>query len=408
VSQTLNAPNIAVHGSSKKVGSKQRLHKENKALDVIGKRIALVLPDLGGGGAERVTLTLADEFVARGIAVDIVLMRWKGAFLEQVPQTLRLVDLKAPQVRQVPLAFARYLRAETPDAVIANMWPLTTTCIIARALAGSKARILVCEHAPLSNMYRHWGWLHGFLLRRSIAAFHPFADVRAAVSSGVADDLAAMTGIDRTRFDVVYNPVAVRLPASGGEAAVGGAWQGWTGKRIIAVGTLKEQKNQALLFHAFARLLETVDARLMLLGDGPLRGTLEALACKLGLADKIFMPGFIADTSPFYLTADLFVLSSDYEGLPTVLIEALAYGLPAVSTDCPSGPAEILESGLWGRLTPVGDAQALAAAMAESLAAEHDCEALKRRAADFSPGRVAEQYLQLLFPKPIGGMSGRS
>jgi glycosyltransferase involved in cell wall biosynthesis len=352
-------------------------------------------------------LTLADEFVARGIAVDLVLMRCDGVFLEQVPQTLRLVDLKAPRIRQALGAFARYLHAEKPDAVIANMWPLTTACIVARILAGSKARILVCEHVTLSNAYRDWGWLHNFLLRRSIAGLYPFADVRAAVSSGVADDLAAISGIGRSRFDVVYNPIAVRPPTSGAETVVGGAWRGWTGKRIISVGTLKAQKNQVLLFRAFAWLLETVDARLMLLGEGPLRAMLEALARELGVADKIDMPGFIADPMPFYRTADLFVLSSDYEGLPTVLIEALACGLPVVSTDCPSGPAEILENGRWGRLTPVGDAQALADAMAQSLAAEHDREALRRRGADFSPARAAEQYLRLLFPEPSGEKSSR-
>jgi len=380
------------------------LNTQNKQ----GKRIALVLPDLGGGGAERVTLTLANELVARGIAVDIVLMRCEGAFLEQVPRTIRLVDLKAPRTRHAPLAFARYLRAERPDAVIANMWPLTTACIIARSLARSKARLLACEHAMLADSYRDWGWLHGFFLRSSIAALHPFADVRAAVSSGVADDLAAMTGIERSRFEVVYNPVAVHPPTSDETAAVDGAWRGWAGKRIITVGTLNAVKNQALLLHAFARLLETVDDRLMLLGEGPLRGELKALARKLGVADKIIMPGFMPNPTPFYRAADLFVLSSDYEGFGNVIVEALACGLPAVSTDCPSGPAEILENGRWGRLTPVGDAEALANAMAQSLAAEHDREALRRRAADFSPARAAERYLQLLFSEPSGEMSGRS
>jgi hypothetical protein len=163
--------------------------------DVHGKRVALVLPDLGGGGAERVTLTLAGDFVARGTAVDIVLMRCEGVLLKQVPQTIRLVDLKAPRVRHTPLAFARYLCAERPDAVIVNLWPLTTACIVARFLAGSKARVLACDHGPLSKSYRDWGWLHGLFLRTSIAAIYPFADVRVAVSSGVADDLAAITGV---------------------------------------------------------------------------------------------------------------------------------------------------------------------------------------------------------------------
>jgi glycosyltransferase involved in cell wall biosynthesis len=120
------------------------------------------------------------------------------------------------------------------------------------------------------------------------------------------------------------------------------------------------------------------------------------------------MPGFMPNPTPFYRAADLFVLSSDYEGFGNVIVEALACGLPAGSTDCPSGPAEILENGRWGRLTPVGDAEALANAMAQSLAAEHDREALRRRAADFSPARAAERYLQLLFSEPSGEMSGRS
>lgn len=361
-------------------------------------RIALVLPNLAGGGAERVMLTLAGEFAACGIAVDIVLMRHEGELLEQLPATVRTVDLAAPRVRQVPLAFARYLRAEKPDVVIANMWPLTTACIVARAIARSKSRVVVCEHVTLSNSYRGCGWAHSMFLRGSIAALHPHADRRVTVSSGVADDLAALAGIPRSRFEVIYNPIAVRPPISGGEAAVDAAWRGWRGKRIISVGSLKQQKNQAFLIRAFASLAETVDARLMILGEGTLRGELEALTRRLDVADRVLMPGFSPDPAPFYRSADLFVLSSDYEGLPTVLIEALACGLPVVSTDCPSGPSEILENGRCGTLVPVGNLDALAEAMRAALAADHDRDALRRRAAEFSPERAAEQYLALLFP----------
>ena len=143
-------------------------------------------------------------------------------------------------------------------------------------------------------------------------------------------------------------------------------------------------------------MLARPDARLVLLGQGQNEAMLRALADELGIADRVIFAGFHPDPSPFYATADLFVLSSDYEGFGNVIVEALSFGLPVVSTDCPSGPAEILGNGRWGRLVPVGDAAALAGAMREALASPVDREALKRRAADFSPEIAARKYLDLL------------
>lgn len=173
-------------------------------------------------------------------------------------------------------------------------------------------------------------------------------------------------------------------------------WTAAPGGRILTVGSLKAQKNHPLLLRAFARLARP-DARLMILGggdDAPLR----RLAAELGIADRVVLAGFHLDPTPFYQTADLFVLSSDHEGFGNVIVEALAQGLPVVSTDCPSGPAEILEGGRWGALVPVGDAEALAAAIDRALATPHDPDALKRRAADFAPAIAARRYLDLLFP----------
>lgn len=361
-------------------------------------KIALVAPNLAGGGAERVTLTLAEEFASRGISVDIVLMRNEGDLLGQVSNAVRVVDLQTPRIRQVPFAFGRYLRQVRPDAVIANIWPLTTACIAARAITLSKTRLVVCDHQVVSNAYLEKGHWHEVLLRRSISALYPLADARVTVSAGVANDLSAFTGMPRSCFDVIFNPIIVKPPVAGAATAVDAVWQGWQGKRIISVGTLKKVKNQALLIHAFAQLVEGLDARLMILGEGSLRGELVTLAHQLKIAHKLILPGFFADPAPFYRSADLFVLSSDSEGFGNVIIEAMACGLPVVSTDCPFGPAELLESGRYGRLVPVADGDALATAMAAALAAVPDRETLKRRAAEFSPDRAADQYLALLFP----------
>jgi glycosyltransferase involved in cell wall biosynthesis len=365
--------------------------------------IALVVPCLGGGGAERVTLTLACEFAARGLAVDLVLMERTGQLLEQVPDSVRVVDLRIKKIRQLPFAFKDYLRDRQPDYAIANMWPLTIACVAGHRLARSPALLAVCDHAALSVQYASWGRLHSVLLRRSIAAFYPRAGIRLTVSAGVADDLSEIAGLDRTSIVPIHNPVVVHPDVPGEQAAVDAAWNGWRGKRIMNVGNLKKQKNHALLIRAFALLPD--NARLMILGEGELLHGLRALAQELGVADRVLLPGFVLDPAPFYRSADLFVLSSDYEGFANVIAEAMTCGLSVVSTDCPAGPAEILENGRYGTLVPVGNAVALAGAMRQALAAPSDPDRLRARARDFAPARIADRYLEVLGINPRAGLS---
>ncbi len=158
---------------------------------------------------------------------------------------------------------------------------------------------------------------------------------------------------------------------------------------------MKAVKNHSLLLRAFAKL-ERPDARLMFVGDGAGRDALLALACELGVADRVILAGFLSDPTPFYQTADLFALSSNYEGFGNVIVEAMASGTPVVSTDCPSGPGEILEGGKHGRLVPVGDVDAMASAIAAALEEPAPSEQLKARAADFHPAKAAKAYLDLM------------
>ncbi|MEZ5665411.1 MAG: glycosyltransferase [Burkholderiaceae bacterium] len=219
-----------------------------------------------------------------------------------------------------------------------------------------------------------------------------------AVSHGAADDLAQFARIDRRSIQVIYNPVVGSLPDRPAVACEPADW--WRGQhqRLLAVGTLKPIKGYDTLLEAFARLRAHADVRLLILGEGGERTGLEALVQRLGLQGQVFLPGFVQDPTPYFQRADLHVLSSSGEGLPTVLIEALAAGTPIVSTDCPSGPREILADGRFGQLVPVGDAAALAEAMAQSLASNHDHDALKARAQDFSIDKAVDQYEALLFP----------
>jgi glycosyltransferase involved in cell wall biosynthesis len=253
------------------------------------------------------------------------------------------------------------------------------------------------------------------VFKKSISLTYRLADARIAVSYGVADDLAAWGGLPRDDISVVYNPILYRPASPADFAAAEAIWRGWCGPRILAIGNMRPQKNHPLLIRAFKKVVTKRDARLLILGGDPggnAEGikTMKAYAQSLDLAEKVIIPGKVPNPTAYYLSANLFVLSSDYEGLPTVLIEALACGLSVVSTDCTYGPAEILAGGRYGSLTPVGDADALAHAILEALDSPRDPDALKRRAADFAPESVAENYLRLLFPheSALPGKAARS
>jgi glycosyltransferase involved in cell wall biosynthesis len=359
-------------------------------------RIAVLLPDLRPGGAERLHLTLAAEWIRRGIAVNFVLREARGALLEALPSGVRVVDLQALRVRHAFIPLRRYLQTSQAGALLAAMWPLTTIAPLAARSAGFKGRVVVSEHAPPSLSYADRGALHNVLMKTTMRLGYRLAYGRVGVSSGVADDMARLSGMDRSCIDVFHNPAATGHVLESGYP-LPPALAGRTGPVLLAVGTLKAVKRHDLLIRAFARL-PRADAALCILGEGEERAGLEALIGSLGLQERVLLAGYQADPAPWYAHADLFVLSSDYEGFGNVIVEALEHGLPVVSTNCPTGPHEILEEGKYGTLVPVGDVYALARAMEEALSASHDREQLKRRARDFSVDKAADAYLDLLLP----------
>lgn len=362
------------------------------------RKIAIVLPDLSGGGAERMHVMMAHEWLARGLEVDFVLLRREGDLLQLVPPGARVIELGVARFRDAVLPLCTYLRHHRPSVVLAAMWPLTVVAIVAARLAGTSVRTLVSDHDTLSVSYGHKGTMHRMLMRASMALGYRLADTRIAVSRGVAMDLSVLSGIRMDRFQVIYNPAATGVdPVASG--VVPPELADVRGPLILSVGTLKAQKDHTLLIDAFARLAPHLDATLCILGEGRLRGDLERLVVRHGLQGRVLLPGFRVETARWYRRADLFVLSSRHEGFGNVIVEALEQGVPVVSTDCPSGPREILCDGKFGRLVPVGDAAALAAAMAESLSTTHDRTALKVRAQDFSVDKAATQYEALLFPE---------
>lgn len=353
------------------------------------------MPDLRGGGVERIRLILATEFLKAGHQVEFALMQLSGDLLQEAQENFQITNLGCRKLRDLIFPLVRHIKNGRSTGILAAMWPLTVIAPVAARLAGFKGKVVVSEHAMLSHQYKDSGWLHRVALHGSVGLSYRMASARVGVSNGVVADMSRLSAMERGRFDVIHNPVrCVSAPSNDALAPIDALWN-TAGPRLLTVGNLKAVKNHALQLQAFAGL-KRPDARLMLLGQGQEEPMLRRLAAELGIANRVIFAGFHSDPSPFYATADLFVLSSNHEGFGNVIVEALSFGLPVVSTDCPSGPAEILENGRWGRLTPVGDAQALARAMDESLSTPVDRDALKRRAADFSPEIAARKYLDLL------------
>lgn len=359
-------------------------------------RIAILIPNLCEGGAERVVVNLANNFVKRGYLVDIVLMSATGQFLDDLEPQVQVVDLHVSRMRGLLFPLIRYLRNNPPVALLANMWPITSIALLACKLALVNTRLVVVEHTTWSRSeicrLSFKRWQVSTLMHYTFK----FVDAIVAVSQGAADDLAKFANLKRNNVTVIYNPVVdicknviVRCPPQ---------ISGWSGSHplVLSVGKLKVEKDFTTLLEAFFMVTSHVDAKLLILGEGECRSELERQARRLGIESKVFMPGFVKDLMPFYQQADLFVLSSITEGLPTVLIEALSVGLPVVSTDCLSGPREILSDGEFGDLVPVGSIDGLALAMLESLSKKHNRPALIARAKDFSIDNASDKYIDVL------------
>lgn len=365
----------------------------------MNRKISIFLPNLHGGGAERVAVNLANDFITKGFSVDLVLLKAEGVFLSEVDPAVRIISLNSLRIRSSLIPLAKYMRVESPDALIANMWPMTGIALIARMISRRNLKVMVVEHTNWKYFMNKYSTIHNLILKYSMRRLLSRADSIVTVSKGAADDLSELTQIPRDKISVIYNPIVSNFTLSDVGLCHLPKWQIGTHKRIIALGSFKTEKNYILLLNAFSLIVKKVDVRLLILGEGEIRFLLESVVMELGLSDLVFLPGFVTNPQAFICEADLFVLSSDFEGFGNVVVEALHAGTPVVSTDCPSGPREILEDGKYGILTPVGDAEALASAVLMSLRSSHDKEALKARAQDFTIAKAADKYLDLLFPE---------
>ena len=368
------------------------------------KRIACFIPNLDGGGAERVMIHLAEGFVEKGWAVDLVVTQVAGAYAKSLPETINLVNLQtgSPQVVNKTLALVRYFRRQQPDVFFTTL-DIANVAAWARWLSGTSSRVVMIVQINLTQQFCDLyspmvRWLRSQVVKR----FYPLADDIVAVSQGVAKDVASMMNVETSQIQVIYNPV---IRSDLGDRAAEPVDHPWFDSPdvpvLLGVGRLVKQKDFATLVRAFAQVRAQRPCRLVIAGyvderEADIKPDLERLIDKLGVSADVDFLGFVENPYKYMARAQLLVLSSIYEGFGNVIVEALAVGTPVVSTDCESGPAEILADGKFGQLVPVGDRNALAAAIVDSLDNPLPTEVLKSRGRNFTIEESVRQYCDLV------------
>ena len=362
------------------------------------RSIAIYLHTLYNGGIERVMFDLIQAFLDRGIEVDLVLDELIYSPYEHLlPVGCRLVKLDAHKVTQRVPRLTAWLRKRRPEVMMSAGHLANEVACLAAKLAGGPTRLIVTEHTTMSaelagGKRLSTRRLHPWTTR----LLYPLADAIVAVSQGVAVDLCRVSGLPRSKVQTIYNPIHfAELRARAAEPLEHAWFAPGEPPVILAIGRLELQKNFAALLQAFALIRATRAARLIILGEGSQGERLAALAEELGIADDVSLPGFVANPAAYMARSAVFAMSSAWEGMPVALIEALALGLPVVSTDCPSGPAEVLDRGRYGELVAMNDAEALAAAVERVFAGE------KRLATpewldQFDSEAITESYLDLM------------
>ncbi len=352
----------------------------------------------GPGGISKVMLNLINETSMAGFHVDVLLHSDTPETRDLDPKT-RIIRLgRAPAMgRFLPLA--RYLASNGPQVLLSNREWANRNAVLARMASRAGTKLVFRVGNPPSYGIKKRGALKGWLRRLSIKATYQRAGLVIANSGKIAEEVRDMTGVDPARIIRIPNPTVAEDVLERSSRPVSHRWFHDKGPPVVlAVGRLAKQKDFSTLLAAMGilRMEYGLEARLIILGEGNERKKLGDMARSLGLEGAIDMPGFVPEPFPYMARASIFVLSSAWEGSPNVLIEALAIGVPVVSTDCPSGPREILQGGKYGRLVPVGDSEALARAMFETIKAPHPPEYLREAAEPFRSAACARKYLEAM------------
>lgn len=359
------------------------------------KHIAIFLPSLDGGGAERVMLALAERFIAQGFSCDIVLAITRGQFINFVPIGARLIKLNKQKPISASFALARYLRRVRPSVLLSTVFNANITALIASLISLTQTRVIICEANPIDLDTKSCTWLKTITNRIAARILYGHANEIIAVSAGVRSSLSRLKLSPAERIHVIPNPAPPLIFTQPNRLNIRGK------PVVLACGRLEFQKDYPTLLRGFARLRERLDAKLVILGEGSLRSSLQDFAKELHIENDVLLRGFDPDPYSLMRTASVFAHTARYEGFGVVLLEALASGCPIVATDCPGGVREVLADGKFGALVPVGDHERLAEMMESVLTGKLSFPDPNHHLQKFHMDVISDKYLKILFPQPV-------
>ncbi len=403
-------------------------------------KITIFIPSLYGGGAEKAFLNIAKTLFQKKFNVNIVLFRFEGDYIELLPKEIKIFELfpKRKKIKKyivtklsnlvlpkillkkfqyfllyilgiitlnkklrylgkynlLSLEFVKYIKKEKPNIILSVLIPANIISLLSKIHLGQFLRIIISERNTITSLLKNKTdrniWLS------LISELYPKSNGIIAVSYGVANDLLKILNGCEGKIKVIYNPVSIEEILEKSKEPINHPFFKEKVPVILSCGRLHPQKDFTTLIKAFSILCKNIDARLIILGKGSEKMKLKKLIRELGIEEKVDLPGFVLNPYPYMKNASVFVLSSIYEGLSNVIIEALACGCPVVSTDCPSGPREILENGKYGKLVPVKDYQKLAQAILDTINNPPNPQFLIKRAMDFSSDLIIQEYIKFI------------
>ncbi len=363
------------------------------------RKVTFFIPSLRGGGAERVIITLANQFINHGCVVDLIASNAIGEYRSELSKNVNLIDLKCSRVIFSLAKLRNYINNVQPDILLSTVAHANIIAILANLIARKKCVVIIREANTLSIELSRINTFSGRIILKLTKALYPKANKIIAPSIGVAEDIFRNTNIKKELIHVIYNPINFETLHSKASEEINHPWfQSNSYDVILSVGRLTEQKDFKTLIRAFSILKNSTSpsAKLMILGEGKLREELETQICALKLENEVCLKGFVENPYPYMKHCACFVLSSKWEGSPNVLIQALSLGAPIVSTNCPNGPKEILDNGKWGKLVPIGDSSSLADSISKTLMTQHvDNTAIEYCRKKFSVDKIISQYKTL-------------
>lgn len=359
-------------------------------------KICFSVGTLNGGGIGQNAINISHDLLGEGIEVDFFVFNSKPEGRDfTIPDGARLFHGKNSALKSI-YKLSEYMKHESPDVVFSARPYVNITNAIAKLISGTNSKLVSSYRTHHSSQEHSDSLMQKAAEKLDILVAKYLVDGKIAVSKGVAEDIEKRYELEKNSIEVIYNPAWSAIqeaklvePAS---LSVSSA-----DKVIVSVGRLSKQKNIYLLLDAFRLVLGCVaNVKLLIVGDGELRSELESYTSGLGIEKQVEFVGYVENPMPYMARADLFVLASDWEGFANVIVEALGAGTAVVSTNCPSGPSEILDDGKYGKLVDIGNVNQLAAAIVESLSEKCDSIMLRKRAQEFSSGICTDRFMKFL------------